>query len=167
MPLDNTAALPVKQQFSSTVWDTGSPGWKVNPLVVVNTLLSNNKLSPAENISLSSPPVFKYEMNRTYQFPESGLPIYDFTLAFTPDWLPITTLPTKFLKYVATSIPSLDCCILTEVYAPLYLIPPPVTEDPSLKICCPNFSIWFWRTDWIPVNSLACTGNPGLNNILQ
>ena len=35
----------------------------------------NNKLSPAENISLSSPPVFKYEMNRTYQFPESGLPI--------------------------------------------------------------------------------------------
>ena len=77
MPLDNTAALPVKQQFSSTVWATGSPGWKVNPLVVVNTLLSNNKLSPAENISLSSPPVFKYEMNRTYQFPESGLPIYD------------------------------------------------------------------------------------------
>ena len=131
MPLDNTAALPVKQQFSSTVWAMGSPGWKVNPLVVVNTLLSNNKLSPAENISLSSPPVFKYETNKRYQLPSSGFPINDFILAFTPDWLPITTSPTKFLKYDETSIPSFDCCILTEVYAPLYLTPPPVTEEPS------------------------------------
>ena len=64
-------------------------------------------------------------------------------------------------------MPSLVVLILTQWYPPVYLTPPPVTEAPSLKICLPNFSIWSWRTDWIPVSSLAWTGNPGLNNILQ
>ena len=116
----------------------GSPGWNTTPVLVVTTLLSNNKLSPDKNVSLPSPPVFKYVTNKTYQLPPAGLPIYDFIFAFTPDILPIITWSSKSSKYDSTLIPSLDIWILIESYPPLYLIPPPVTEAPSLKICWPN-----------------------------
>ena len=114
IPSDKTAADPTKEHAPVTNWATGSPGWNTKPLLVVTTLLSNNKLSPEENTSLPSPPVFKYVRNRTYQLPPVGFPIYDFIFAFTPDILPTTTWSNKLSRYELTSTPSLDIWILIE-----------------------------------------------------
>ena len=44
-----------------------------------------------------------------------------------------------------------------------HVIPPGITIEPSLKTWLPKDSIWFCKTDWRPVSSLAWTGYPGLN----
>ena len=54
----------------------------------------------------------------------------------------------------------------TAEYSLSKVIAPGRTIEPSLKILLPKDSIWFCKIDWRVVNSLAWTGNPGLNRTL-
>ena len=65
-----------------------------------------------------------------------------------------------------TSMPRCVSFTFAEKYVLSYSIPPGITIEPSLNICLPKDSTWFCRRDCKPVNSLACTGYPGLNRIL-
>ena len=104
--------------------------------------------------------------------PSSGGKIKFFIVATIPEFWPLTLVPFPslfeiiLLKYTDTSIPKCVEFIFAEKYVGSYSIPPGMTIEPSLNICLPKLSTWFCKSDCKPVNSLACTGYPGLNKIL-
>ena len=88
------------------------------------------------------------------------------TVTVTPESCPVNLLPTKFSTYNETGTPKWSGSNLTEWYWESYAILPGTTQEPSLKIWLPKDSTWFCNCDCRVVNSLACTGFPGLNKTL-
>ena len=89
------------------------------------------------------------------------------TLALIPVLEPTTSESTRDNMYDSTSRLLKVGSINTHERFLKYVNSPPVILVPSLKKWLPNLSIWFCRFDCNVVNSLAWTGNPGLNKTLK
>ena len=84
----------------------------------------------------------------------------------TPETSPLNLNPLSSFKYNEIGTPKWSFSTIIEKYSSSYAILPGITIEPSLNIWVPNDSIWFCKIDCKVLNSLAWTGNPGLNNTL-